>query len=208
MPQLTLFDLDGTLVDSEVLSNQVLVDVLAEQGLIFSLEEAVARFRGGKMAESIADVEAHFDCKLADDFVPYLRHRTALAFEQSLQPIDGALDLLGAIRTQVCIASNGPPEKIRLSLKLTGLQPFFGDRLFSAYEVNAWKPDPKLFLNAAQILGVAPSNCAVVEDSMPGIRGGLAAGMQVFAYFPDTPPDDLPGDVTVVSQLSDLKEHL
>lgn len=208
MPQLTLFDLDGTLVDSEILSNQVLVDVLAEQGLTFSLDEAVTRFRGGKMAESIADVEAHFDCKLSDDFVPYLRQRTALAFEEKLQPIDGALDLVSSIKSQVCIASNGPPEKIRLSLTLTGLLPFFGDRLFSAYEVNAWKPDPRLFLNAAEQLGVAPSNCAVVEDSLPGIHGGLAAGMQVFAYFPDAPPADLPGDVTVVTHLSDLKAHL
>lgn len=208
MPQLTLFDLDGTLVDSEVLSNQVLVEVLAEQGLTFSLDEAVKRFRGGKMAESIADVEAHFDCRLSDDFVPHLRQRTAQAFEKSLQPIDGALDLLNALKSQMCIASNGPPEKIRLSLTLTGLLPFFGDRLFSAYDVNAWKPDPELFLDAAKRLGVAPSDCAVVEDSLPGIHGGLAAGMTVFALFPDTIPTDLPENVTVVRHLSELKTHL
>lgn len=208
MAQLTLFDLDGTLVDSEILSNQVLVDALAEQGLHFSLDEAVKRFRGGKMAESIADVEAHFDCKLSDDFVPYLRHKTALAFEENLQPIEGALDLVGSLTSPICIASNGPPEKIRLSLSLTGLLPFFGDRLFSAYDVQAWKPDPELFLNAARVLGVAPSDCAVVEDSLPGIRGGLAAGMAVFAYFPDSVPTNLPDDVTVVTRLTDLKTHL
>lgn len=208
MAQLTLFDLDGTLVDSEILSNQVLVDVLAEQGLHFSLDEAVKRFRGGKMAESIADVEAHFDCKLSDDFVPYLRHKTALAFEENLQPIEGALDLVGSLTSPICIASNGPPEKIRLSLSLTGLLPFFGDRLFSAYDVQAWKPDPELFLNAARVLGIAPSDCAVVEDSLPGIRGGLAAGMAVFAYFPDSVPTNLPDDVTVVTRLTDLKTHL
>lgn len=208
MPKLTLFDLDGTLVDSEILSNQVLVDVLAEQGMNFSLDEAVKRFRGGKMAESIAEVETHFDRKLPDDFVPYLRQRTAQAFQEELQPIDGALDLIKSINSQICIASNGPPEKIKLSLTITGLLPFFGDRLFSAYEIQAWKPDPELFLNAARMLGVAASDCAVVEDSLPGIHGGLAAGMAVFAYFPDTVPTSLPDDVVVVKHLSELKTHL
>lgn len=208
MPKLTLFDLDGTLVDSEILANQVLVDVLAEQGLSFSLDEAVERFRGGKMAESIADVETHFGCKLSADFVPHLRQRTALAFEEKLQPIDGALDLVGSIESQICIASNGPQEKIRLSLSLTGLLPFFGDRLFSAYDVQAWKPDPELFLNAARKFGIAPSDCAVVEDSLPGIQGGLAAGMDVFAYFPDAVPTRLPDNVMVVKHLSELKAYL
>lgn len=208
MPKLTLFDLDGTLVDSEILANQVLVDVLAEQGLSFSLDEAVKRFRGGKMAESIADVETHFDCKLSADFVPHLRQRTALAFEEKLQPIDGALDLVGSIESQICIASNGPQEKIKLSLSLTGLLPFFGDRLFSAYDVQAWKPDPELFLNAARKFGIAPSDCAVVEDSLPGIQGGLAAGMDVFAYFPDAVPTRLPDNVMVVKHLSELKAYL
>lgn len=208
MPSLTLFDLDGTLVDSEILSNQVLVEVLAEQGLKFSLDEAVKRFRGGKMAESIADVEAHFDCKLPDSFVPYLRQRTALAFEENLQPIDGALDLVQSLNSQICIASNGPPEKIKLSLSLTGLLPFFGDRLFSAYEVQAWKPDPELFLNAARKFNITPSDCAVVEDSMPGILGGLAAGMTVFAYFPGTTPKNLPDNVVVVKHLSELNAYL
>lgn len=208
MPELTLFDLDGTLVDSEVLANQVLVEELAGQGLTFSLEEAVERFRGGKMAESIAEVEAHFACKLPDGFIPDLRQKTAAAFQQKLQPVDGAVDLVRSIASQICIASNGPPEKIRLSLSLTGLQPYFGDRLFSAYDIQAWKPDPELFLNAARTLGVHPSDCAVVEDSLPGIHGGLAAGMQVFAYFPEAVAPPLPDTVIVVKHLSELQAHL
>nr|WP_306268160.1 HAD-IA family hydrolase [Pararhizobium sp. IMCC3301] len=208
MPKLTLFDLDGTLVDSEVLANQVLVEVLAEHGLIFSLQQAVERFRGGKMAESIAEVEAYFACKLPDNFIPDLRQKTALAFQEKLQPIDGAVDLVRSVSSQICIASNGPPEKIRLSLSLTGLQPYFGDRLFSAYDVQAWKPDPELFLSAARTLGVHPADCAVVEDSLPGIHGGLAAGMQVFAYFPDAETPPLPDAVIVVKHLSELQAHL
>lgn len=208
MKKLTLFDLDGTLVDSETLLNEVLVDFLAELGFELSLEEADARFRGGKMAESVSQIEQRFDTKLQDDFIPQFRLRTAHAFRDRLQPIDGALDLVSSLESDICIASNGPPEKINLSLSLTGLLPFFGKRTFSAYDINAWKPNPELFLNAARVLGVHPKNCSVVEDSLPGIRGGLAAGMQVYALFPGALPKDLPEEVVVVQHLSELKELL
>lgn len=208
MKKLTLFDLDGTLVDSETLLNEVLVEFLAELGFDLSLEEADARFRGGKMAEIVSQIERRFDTKLQDDFIPQFRSRTTDAFNDRLQPIDGALDLVSSLKSEICIASNGPPEKINLSLSLTGLLPYFGKRTFSAYDINAWKPNPELFLNAARVLGIAPENCAVVEDSLPGIRGGLAAGMQVYALFPEARPDDLPDEVVVVQHLSELKELL
>lgn len=208
MKKLTLFDLDGTLVDSETLLNEVLVDFLDELGFELSLEEADARFRGGKMAESVSQIEQRFNTKLQDDFIPQFRKRTSIAFQDRLKPIDGAMDLVQSLDGDMCIASNGPPEKINLSLTLTGLLPFFDGRAFSAYEINAWKPNPELFLNAARTLGANPENCSVVEDSLPGIRGGLAAGMQVFALFPDGPPSDLPAEVVVVQHLSELQGRL
>lgn len=208
LKKLTLFDLDGTLVDSETLLNEVLVDFLEELGFELSLEEADARFRGGKMAESVLQIEQRFNTKLQDDFIEQFRARTAAAFKDRLQPIDGALELVRTLDTNICIASNGPPEKIDLSLTLTGLKPYFGDRVFSAYDINAWKPNPELFLNAARTLGTEPKDCAVIEDSLPGIRGGLAAGMQVYALFPDVRPPNLPSEVVVVQHLSELNELL
>lgn len=208
MQKLTLFDLDGTLVDSETLLNEVLVEFLAELGFELSLEEADARFRGGKMAESVSQIEKRFGTKLQHDFIPQFRARTAEAFTDRLQPIDGALELVDSLQSEICIASNGPPEKINLSLSLTGLLPYFGERTFSAYDVNAWKPNPELFLNAARTLGFAPKDCTVVEDSLPGINGGLAAGMQVYALFPDMAPQGLSDDVVVVQHLSELKTLL
>ncbi len=67
---------------------------------------------------------------------------------------------------------------------MTGLKQFFGDNIFSAYEVGAWKPDPKLFWVAAEKMGFKPENCLVIEDSEVGVKGGLAAGMQVLHYNP------------------------
>jgi HAD superfamily hydrolase (TIGR01509 family) len=199
-----IFDCDGTLVDSEVLSNEVLVEAVAEYGLTVSIDEAVAAFRGGKMADCVAQLEARLGRPLPAEFVPSLRARTADAFRSRLRAVDGALELIRSLSQSFCVASSGPIEKIELSLSLTGLLPFFGGRIFSSYEVGSWKPEPGLFLHAARAMGTAPGDCAVVEDSLPGILAGLAAGMRVFAFQPEGVDPRIPSDVTVVKRLLDL----
>jgi HAD superfamily hydrolase (TIGR01509 family) len=203
-----IFDCDGTLVDSEVLSNEVLVEAVAEHGLVLSVDEAISAFRGGKMADCVAHLESRLGRRLPDHFVPTLRARTAEAFRTRLRPVAGALELirwLAARSWEICVASSGPVEKIELSLSLTGLSPFFERRIFSSYEIGAWKPDPGLFLHAAKVMGVAPEDCAVVEDSFPGIRAGLAAGMTVFAFEPHGVGPNVPGEVTVLKDLLSLR---
>jgi beta-phosphoglucomutase-like phosphatase (HAD superfamily) len=68
------------------------------------------------------------------------------------------------------------------TLKLTQLFDCFEGRIFSAYEIGSWKPDPGLFLHAARTLEVDPSRCVVVEDSESGIRAARAAGMRVLGF--------------------------
>lgn len=200
-----IFDCDGTLVDSEVLAHEVLVEAVAEHGLVLSVEEALRSFRGGKMADCVAQLEARLGERLPDEFVPSLRARTAAAFRSGLRPVEGALELVRSLSPHVCVASSGPREKIELSLSLTGLSPFFEGRIFSSYEVGSWKPDPGLFLHAARVLGVAPADCAVVEDSLPGIRAGIAAGMTVFAFQPSEVDPGIPRQATVVKELAELR---
>jgi len=96
-------------------------------------------------------------------------------------------------------------EKIELSLSLTGLLRFFKGRIFSSYDVGSWKPDPGLFLHAARAMGVAPRDCAVVEDSLPGICAGVEAGMAVFAFQPHEADPDIPAEVTVLKELLELR---
>lgn len=186
-----IFDSDGTLIDSETLGNQVIVDCVAELGLVLSLEEAVAAFRGRKMADTLGLIEQRLGRALPEDFLPELRERMALAFEESLQPMPGVPALLDALRVPYCVASNGPHEKMQVSLRATGLLPYFGERVYSAYEVGSWKPEPGLFLYAARSMGVAPERCAVVEDSILGVQAGMAAGMRVFGYAPAGDADGL-----------------
>lgn len=204
-----IFDCDGTLVDSEGLSNEVLVDMVAEQGLVLSVADAMSAFRGGRMADCVAQLEKRLGRTLPSTFVSELRSRTAAAFRERLRPIDGALELvesLSKLPVSICVASSGPVDKIELSLSLTGLLPFFEGRIFSSYAVGIWKPDPGLFLHAAEALGVAPGDCAVVEDSLPGIRAGIAAGMTVFAFQPHGVDHETPTDAITLKALTELSE--
>jgi HAD superfamily hydrolase (TIGR01509 family) len=185
MSQAIIFDCDGVLVDSERLANAVLVEYVREFGLILSLEEALEQFTGGKMADCVAELERRLGRSLPDHFVPTFRERSAAAFRAHLRPIEGVEAIVKNLHQRnlpYCVASSGPRDKIELNLGITGLLPYFQARIFSAYEVEKWKPDPGLFLHAAQALGVEPQQCAVIEDSQPGIQAGLAAGMMVFAY--------------------------
>lgn len=134
------------------------------------------------MADTVAAVEKQLGRPLPSDFVPAFRHRMAEVFNAELQPVAGIKDALDQLTLPSCVASSGPPEKIQLSLTLTGLLPRFAGRIFSAYEINSWKPAPDLFWHAAKTLNVPPVHCAVIEDSPTGVRAGIAAGMRVFGY--------------------------
>jgi len=200
-----IFDCDGTLVDSETLGNEVLVECVGEHGLLLTVEEALTHFTGRKMADCVAELEQRLGKALPADFVPDLRARMARTFRERLRPIDGALSVLQRLRVPYCVASSGPREKIELSLGLTGMLGYFHGRVFSSYEHGSWKPDPGLFLHAAAVLGIAPSRCAVVEDSPPGLQAGLAAGMIVFAFRQrGAIPGDTADGVRILEDLADL----
>jgi HAD superfamily hydrolase (TIGR01509 family) len=181
--QAIIFDCDGTLVDSEGLANQLLVDYLAELGREVSVEDAIATYTGMKMADCIADIERRFARKLPDEFVPTLRARMATSFAEQLRPIEGARELLESLDLPVHIASSGPREKIRSSLRASGLDAFFEQEgsIFSAYEIGAWKPAPAFYEAVISSLRLRPAEVIVVEDSLPGIRSAVGAGISTIA---------------------------
>ena len=206
--QAILFDCDGTLVDSEVPGMDVMHEQATALGLDFSREQAHQQFRGLRMADCIHWIVAQLP-QVADDFAQdfarNVRAAQALRFAEGLDVIPGAFELLGALRIPFCIATNGPREKVELTLGLTGLRHFFPEHIFSAYEVGLYKPDPGLFLHAAQVLAVAPVHCAVVEDSLPGIQAGLGAGMRVFSLLPASGlPPEWRDQVVCIRTLYDL----
>ncbi|MBD2411266.1 sugar transferase [Nostoc calcicola FACHB-389] len=180
--ELVIFDCDGVLVDSETLGNRILVEFVAEFGLVLELQEAILLFKGCKMADCVAVIEQRLGKKLPQDFVTQFRARTAEVFERELLPINGIEAALDKINLPICVASSGPPEKIKLALRVTNLLPRFEGRIFSSYEIGSWKPAPNLFLYAAKNMGFEAPSCTVVEDSILGVRAGVAAGMRVLGY--------------------------
>nr|WP_198983350.1 HAD-IA family hydrolase [Herbaspirillum sp. ASV7] len=207
-PALVIFDCDGTLVDSEVVAAQAWSEYVASYGVNLSAEEALSRFRGVSMTWCLAHIEQLHGQALPPHFEQELRTLMARLLEQQLQPINGALDMVEKLHLPFALASNAPHHKIELCLRVTGLLPHFAGRIFSAYDVQRWKPDPALFLHAAAQLGVAPEYCAVVEDSLPGVQAGLAAGMKVVALQEHGVHPDMPCGVQVITHLSQLHAHL
>jgi HAD superfamily hydrolase (TIGR01509 family) len=188
--QLVIFDCDGVLVDSEVISNDVLAQSLRAEGLPTTLVEARRDYQGLLLSEVVSRAEAKLGHALPEDWLAnYERDRTA-AFRRDLRPVPGAAEavrhVIGAGIT-VCVASQGKLEKTRLSLELTGLRELFpSGTLFSAHDVPRGKPHPDLFLHAASTMGAEPSGCVVVEDTASGVTAAVSADMRVLGYAADS----------------------
>lgn len=203
---LVIFDCDGVLVDSESLGIRVLIECGREYGLQMGLTEGIPLFLGRKMADCVALISERIGHPLPDDFTPNFRARLADVFRRELKAVPGVREALAQITTPVCIASNGPREKMMVSLEVTELYSRFDPHIFTAYEVGSWKPEPGLYLHAAAAFGVDPADCAVIEDSPLGVQAAVAAGMTPFGYAPD--PHHAPAlaalGATIFSDMKDL----
>ena len=177
--KLVIFDCDGVLVDSEGLGNAVFAAMLAEHGLRIPADETARRFRGMNVTKCLEILERETGISLPDAFETDLRQRMSVAFKAQLQRVDGALRLVESLKVPFCVASSGPLQKIEKNLQITSLYPYFHGKIFSGYEVGSWKPDPGLFLSAAEYFGAAPGDSIVIEDSFVGVSAGIAAGMTV-----------------------------
>ncbi|MCH9656578.1 MAG: HAD-IA family hydrolase [Planctomycetes bacterium] len=186
-----IFDCDGVLVDSETLGNRVLAEMITEVGFPLSPEQAVQQFKGGKLADCLAVVEDQMGKKLPDDFATQVRAQMSDVFQSELQAILGVREALASIPVSKCVASNGPEEKMAQTLKITDLMHFFEGRIYSAYTLGVWKPEPDLYLYAAAQMGVHPEECVVVEDSHLGVQAAVAAGIPVLGYADHSSPEEL-----------------
>jgi HAD superfamily hydrolase (TIGR01509 family) len=188
--QLVIFDCDGVLVDSEVISNEVLARSLTDQGLPTTLAQARRDYQGLLLAEIDSRVQAKLGRPLEKDWLERYERDRAAVFRRELRAVPGVAEAVRRIKAAgvaVCVASQGKLEKTRLSLKLTKLDGLFPDEaLFSAYSVPRGKPHPDLFLRAAARIAVEPSRCAVVEDTPSGVTAAVSAGMRALGYVVDS----------------------
>jgi HAD superfamily hydrolase (TIGR01509 family) len=177
-----IFDCDGVLVDTEVISNTVLAGLLSEAGIPTTLEDAMTRYRGRSMPSVAALAESRLGARLPFDVAERYYADVEAIFARELEPVPGVVDALDRIALPCCVASSGPHHKMAVTLRRTGLWERFEGRIFSASEVALGKPAPDLFLHAAARMGFDPASTAVVEDSLPGVEAAVAAGMRALAF--------------------------
>jgi HAD superfamily hydrolase (TIGR01509 family) len=178
---LIIFDCDGVLVDSELLSCRCLSEVLAEFGIALSIEQALELFLG----RSTKAIEQHYrdlGQYVPGGFLPRLKSHVLKTFVGSLQPIPGITVVMSELRAPFCVASSSDLDRVSLSLDVTGLASHFGDRLYTAQMVKHGKPAPDLFLYAAGKMGAQPAHTLVIEDSVSGVQAAKAAGMTVWGF--------------------------
>lgn len=179
---LVIFDCDGVLVDSEPISIAVLREVIADAGHDIDEETAYRLFLGRSMTSISEALVDNFGLAFTDEHLARIRSQLFARFRAELTPIPGIRDVLAAIPLRRCVASSSKPERIRLSLEITGLLDLLEPNIYSATMVRRGKPAPDLFLYAAEAMETSPADCIVVEDSPAGIEAARAAGMRVLAF--------------------------
>jgi HAD superfamily hydrolase (TIGR01509 family) len=147
-----------------------------------SVDEVIRTFVGRSRDTCIAMAGEMRGCPLPEGFARAWDEAFYAAMRRELKPVPGIPELLRSLQVPFCVASNGEPSHMEVSLAVTGLMPLVRGRVFSAVEVPRPKPAPDLFLHAARTMGVAPAECVVVEDTPTGVRAAIDAGMRVFAY--------------------------
>ena len=179
---LIIFDCDGVLIDSELISCECAMEALQALGADINLETVIRRFLGTSRHE-MARQMAEEGYNVSPDFVERLEAAVARAFEQRLRGMAGVRQALASIPLPRCVASNSPLPYIRRALQLARLDDLFGNNLFSASMVSKGKPAPDLFLHAAKAMGVTPEHCLVIEDSAVGVKAANQAHMPVFWFL-------------------------
>ncbi len=209
---LVIFDCDGVLIDSELISADVLISQLRSAGVDISLDYVRENFFGRSFPTVANTIRADFKKELPQDFELSYRQALLQRFETELTATKGIERVLGNLTCRKCVATSSSPERVKRSLAITQLDRHFQDDVFTASQVANGKPEPDLFLFAASSMGFSPSRTLVIEDSAPGLEAGYKAGMVVGyysggAHLQGVDPKESSCDLSIRTW-SDFPEHL
>ncbi|MQQ10363.1 HAD-IA family hydrolase [Epibacterium sp. SM1979] len=186
-PKLVIFDCDGVLVDSELVTNEAMVASLKRYGLSMTVEQSMDHFVGGTMASVMSKSRA-MGADLPDTWIDEVYAEMYARLEQGVNLVPGIPNLLERLAAEAipfCVASNGSEAKMKITLGQNDLwNTFHPHAMFSAYSLGAAKPDPGLFLAAASHFDVQARDCLVVEDSESGALAAARAGMRCLGFAP------------------------
>lgn len=179
---LIIFDCDGVIADSEILSAQVLIDQLAAEGITISVDDVRRDFLGRSFPTVAETIRRRHDRALPAGFEADYRSRLLTLFETQLRPTPGFAQMIGRLDRRACVATSSSRPRVTRTLEILGLTQFFGTGVFTASQVERGKPAPDLFLYAARQMNADPAECLVVEDSPPGLQAAASAGMRRLHY--------------------------
>ncbi|WP_096171684.1 HAD family hydrolase [Cohaesibacter sp. ES.047] len=182
MRKLIIFDCDGVVIDSEIISARMLIEELHLHDVELNLDYVARHFLGRSYPIVLKQIRKDFGITLPDNFEADYRRRLLSAFERDLKVMPGIKEVVDRLAVPYCLATSSSPERVRKSLYLTGMTDSFAGRISTASEVSRGKPAPDLFLHAAKKYDAEPAECLVIEDSRAGIEAGLAAGMEVWHF--------------------------
>jgi HAD superfamily hydrolase (TIGR01509 family) len=195
---LVIFDCDGVLIDSEIISARMLVAELSRLGLDIDLTYVEHNFLGRSYPVVMEVIRREFGLDLPPDFETRYRENLLAAFQKDLKVVPHVHEVLAGMGVPFCVATSSSPRRAEMSLALVKLSDLVAGKVYTSTMVQRGKPAPDLFLLAAKSMAADPARTLVIEDSLTGIRAGLAAGMQVWRFVggshlgPDTPiePED------------------
>jgi HAD superfamily hydrolase (TIGR01509 family) len=163
--------------------------MLRELGWAITVDECMRVFTGKAVRDEAAIIEARTGVSIDETWMTQFRSRRDEALAEELIEIAGAPSsvrmLHDTVKGRIAVASGADRRKVEMQLAKVGLTDCFAGRIFSGQELPRSKPFPDVYLAAAMALGVAPTRCAVVEDTVTGAAAGVAAGATVFGYSPD-----------------------
>lgn len=206
-----IYDMDGVIVDSEIIHMKAETILLARYGITAD-EALLMPYRGTSDKTMFEDIKEQYDA--AYDVAGIVAEKDDLMREllrtEELVPITWALELIAAtdalrprgIRT--AIASSSPHETIAHVTQTFGITDKF-DVIESGAELPMSKPDPTIYLKTAELLGVAPADCLVIEDAAVGAQAALRAGMTCIGFCsPHSGIQDFTGCARIVQSLSEI----
>jgi HAD superfamily hydrolase (TIGR01509 family) len=183
-PELVIFDCDGVLVDSEIIAARAEAEILAKAGFEIAPEDMARDYAGLTFKDILLRIEKEHGLVLQATMIEEAEKLVDQRLAREVRAIEGARQAVASVETKKCVCSNSGSERIRLTLGRTGLLPLFGDAIFSALDTSSGrpKPEPDVFLHAAEKMEADPALTFVIEDSVHGVNGARAAGMRVIGF--------------------------
>ena len=188
-PAAVLFDCDGVLADTEMAVNAIVAEQLTALGWPLTPTQSREAFLGLALPDMVPRIEARvgpLPHAWAEEISALIAHEMTLR----TPPMPGAAEAVRAVAgagVPVAVASNSARAELMAKMRSLGLATVFAERVFSFEDVDRPKPWPDIYLAAAASCGAAPRDCVVIEDSVPGVPAGIAAGCRVLGFARETP---------------------